>query len=135
MVNGEGSPARESPDIWSEPVEDPLYVGMMEGPNAPMALAFKWCGWRTKVFEKKPNVLGPPMNLLIKDVQKQVMVAMKEGQALGWGMECKSMTAALNIPDPDVPEAVPVRSKEHPMGLPELLGDDFLRGARTRLRA
>ena len=72
------------------------------------------------------------MNLLSKDVQKQVMAAMKEGQALGRGMECKSMTAALNIPDPDVPEAVPVRSKEHPMGLPELLGDHVPAGRENQ---
>ena len=57
MANGEGSPAREAPDIWGEPEEDPLYVGMMGGVNAPMALAFLWCGWRTKVFEKVPNLL------------------------------------------------------------------------------
>ena len=90
-----------------QPEDDPLYVGLMEGPNAPMALAFLWCGWKSKVFEVKPHIFGPSADLLDSSVQDEVRQAVMGCQALGWGMGCKTMSAALNIPDPDVPEAVP----------------------------
>ncbi len=38
---------------------EPLMVDVMCGPRAPVASAYRWCGWRVKTFDS----LGKPQDL------------------------------------------------------------------------
>ena len=38
--------ADQMPNSWAEETP-PLAVDLMSGPNEPVALALRWCGWRT----------------------------------------------------------------------------------------
>ena len=95
-------------------------LDLMCGPNAPITKAFLFCGWRAGPVD---ILLNPAQDLSLDDFQAELRGSLDQACLLFAALDCSTKSAIREIPLrlPSGRQApVPLRSHEHPMGLPGL---------------
>ena len=108
-------------------------VDIFSGPNAPLALAFKLCGWRATAWDR---LISPSHDLTVAEHRQSLAQHCTNVTLVAAALPCDTKTRIREIPRffPDGrPTASPLRSEEYPEGLPHLRGADRDRIARDNL--
>ena len=118
--HGSGSACEES---TSENAGRPLMIDLMSGPHAPLAKGFIMAQWRALAVDR---LFGKHHDLSDTAVQAELHDTFKEADFMWAALDCSTKSGARNIPSkiPGRKLPPPLRSKEHPMGLPGLQGSD-----------
>ena len=102
----------------------PSMMDIFSGPNAPLALAFKLCGWEATAWDK---LIDPNHDLTIKEHRDELAKQCHHVTLITAALPCDTKTRIREIlrffPD-GRPTASPLRSEEYPEGLPQLRGAD-----------
>ena len=97
-------------------------VDLMAGPNAPLTKAFIFCGWRTITVDwliDASHDLSHPLR------QASLHEQLQDAAFLFAVLDCSTKSRAREIPitfSDGRPGPPPLRSKQHPEGLPNLSG-------------
>ena len=103
--------------------EKPYMVDVFSGPNAPLAVAFEYCGWRADTLDKAitgSDDLNNPVR------QSTLADQVKRAAFVSAAFDCSTKSRAREIPrnfgdGSRAPE--PLRSQKHPEGLPSIKGE------------
>ncbi|CAE7730172.1 unnamed protein product [Symbiodinium sp. CCMP2592] len=102
----------------------PLMMDLMCGPNAPLTRAFLFCGWRAGPVDL---LLNPAQDISRSEFQAELRPSLDQACLLFAALDCSTKSAIREIPL-RLPSGrsgpPPLRSHEHPMGLPGLKIDD-----------
>ena len=101
----------------------PLMADIMCGPNAPLTRGFLLAQWRTIPVDR---LFGDHHDLSDTKVQAELHELFKEADFIWAALDCSTKSRCRQIPSriPGVQLPPPLRSDEHPMGLPGLQGSD-----------
>ena len=102
----------------------------MSGPGAPVSKALLWCGWRVLPID---ILLDPTHDL--SDATRQALLheQLQEADCIMAALDCSTKSRAREIPlhfSDGRPSPKPLRSNEHPEGLPGLNPQDVARVER-----
>ena len=100
--------------------QSPLMADLMAGPNAPLSKAFLWCGWACITVDW---LLDPSHDLSHPLRQASLHEQLQEACFLSVAMDCSTKSRAREIPRQFAdgrPAPQPLRSEQHPEGLPNL---------------
>ena len=100
----------------------PCFLDVLSGPRFPLARAFSWAGWRVVT----------PIDLLIdKDfdinsaaVRAAIFHVLPQVHLLSCAVACNTKSRAREISRPGMSLPKPLRSAQHPRGLPDLQPKD-----------
>ena len=112
----------------------PLMADIMSGPNAPLSKGFLMAQWRTIPVDR---IFGDHHDLADERVQMRLHNLLPEAAFVWAALDCSTKTRCRNIPSriPGRKLPPPLRSDEHPMGLPGLQGADKERVATDNTAA
>ena len=101
----------------------PLMADIMSGPNTPIAKGFLMAQWRTIPVDR---LFGEHHDLSDVKVQTELHKMLLKVDFVWAALDCSTKTRCRNIPSkiPGRKLPPPLRSDEHPMGLPGLQGSD-----------
>ena len=107
----------------------------MSGPGAPVSKALLWCGWRVLPID---ILLDPTHDL--SDATRQALLheQLQEADCIMAALDCSTKSRAREIPlnfSDGRPSPKPLRSNEHPEGLPGLTPRDEARVERDNKAA
>jgi len=111
-----------TPGQEAKTVGPPSMVDVFSGPNAPLALAFKMCGWQTETLDKE---ISPSDDLNITARQQKLAIQMKSATFVAVAFDCSTKSRVREIPrkfEDGRHAPGPLRSEDHPGGLPSLRG-------------
>ena len=103
----------------------------MSGPNSPLAKAFEMSGWRILAVDL---LFGEEHDLSKLDNQEAIRRHLKRADFIWAAIDCSDKTRIREIPRKHADGRampLPLRSKEFPMGVPELQGHDKERVAAS----
>lgn len=120
-ARAESSTAREA-STGDEPTL-PLMADIMRGPNTPIAKGFLMAQWRTIPVDR---LFGEHHTLSDVKVQTELHKMLLKVDSIWAALDCSTKTRCRNIPSklPGRNLPPPLRSDEHPRGLPGLQGSD-----------
>ena len=98
----------------------PLMADLMAGPNAPLSKAFLWCGWACITVDW---LLDPSHDLSHPLRQASLHDQLQAVCFMSVAMDCSTKSRAREIPRQFAdgrPAPKPLRSEQHPEGLPNL---------------
>ena len=106
----------------------PCFLDVLSGPRFPLARAFSWAGWRVVT----------PIDLLVdKDfdinsaaVQTAILHVLPQVHLLSCAVACNTKSRVREISRPGMSLPKPLRSAQHPRGLPDLQPRDAARVAQ-----
>jgi len=110
-------------------------VDIMSGPNYPLAKGFEMAGWRIFVVDL---LFGEEHDLSKLDNQEKIRRQFKQADFVWAALDCSDKTRAREIPRKHADGRAmpsPLRTEEHPMGVPELQGHDKQRVAASNAAA
>ena len=122
----EGEDGTDSP-LGDIDAPRPLVADLFCGPNLPLSKAFLWCGWRTLSVDwllDKSHDLSNPLR------QQSLHDQLSEVDFICAAFDCSTKSRARQIPrrfEDGRPCPAPLRSEQHPDGLPTLQGRDLQR--------
>ena len=101
----------------------PLMADIMSGPNAPLSKGFLMAQWRTIPVDR---IFGAHHDLSDDKVQMHLHNMLPSADFIWAALDCSTKARCRNIPSkiPGKNLPPPLRSDEHPMGLPGLQGSD-----------
>ena len=107
----------------------------MSGPGAPVSKALLWCGWRVLPID---ILLDPTHDL--SDATRQALLheQLQEADCIMAALDCSTKSRARGVPlhfSDGRPSPKPLRSNEHPEGLPGLNPRDEARVERDNKAA
>ena len=100
---------------------------LMSGPNAPLTRAFIFCGWRCITIDW---LINPQHDLAHPAFQQELHETLQQADCICAALDCSTKSRAREIPrkfEDGRPAPKPLRSDEHPTGLPHLRGSDLRR--------
>ena len=100
---------------------------LMSGPNAPLTRAFIFCGWRCITIDW---LINPQHDLAHPEFQQELHEMLQQADCICAALDCSTKSRAREIPrkfEDGRPAPKPLRSDEHPTGLPHLRGSDLRR--------
>ena len=103
---------------------------LMSGPNAPLTRALIFCGWRCITTDW---LINPQHDLANPDFQQELHEMLKQADCICAALDCSTKSRAREIPrrfEDGRPAPKPLRSDDHPTGLPNLRGRDLRRVTR-----
>ena len=115
------------PPLPPEGSSPPLFVDLMCGPNAPLSQAFLYCGWHTVQVDW---LLDAAHDLSDEAFQASLQPLMAKCDFVAAALDCSTKSRAREIPrvfDDGRKAPGPLRSDEHPEGLPGLHGTSLRR--------
>ena len=126
LINQAKSRAEEEAACEESAGEDadlPLMADIMSGPQAPLTKAFLMANWRAIPIDR---VFGEHHDLSDVKVQIDLHKKLKKADFVWAAFACDTKSRIREIPSriPGKNLPGPLRSEEHPMGLPELQGSD-----------
>ncbi len=96
-------------------------VDVMCGPRAPVASAYRWCGWRVKTFDRLGTTFDQPVDLDSAEGRQSAEEAAWQCKALWWAQDCTTLTRAKDKPMQNIQvKSPPLRSDMHILGVPAL---------------
>ena len=107
--------------------DKPLMADLMSGPNAPMTRAFLSCGWRCITVDW---LIDPSHDLSNPHRQKSLSTQLQSSCFIAAALDCSTKSRIREIPRvfADGTRAPgPLRTDEHPMGIPTLQGRELER--------
>ena len=101
----------------------PLMADIMSGPNAPLTKGFLMAQWRTIPVDR---IFGEHHDLSDVKVQMELHNLLTKADFVWAALDCSTKSRCRQIPSriPGKQLPPPLRSDEHPMGLPGLQGSD-----------
>jgi len=107
----------------------------MSGPNYPLAKGFEMAGWRIFPVD---ILFGDEHDLSKLDNQEKIRQQLKQADFIWAALDCSDKTRIREIQRKHAdgrPMPSPLRSVEHPMGLPDLQGHNKERVAASNAAA
>ena len=107
----------------------------MSGPGAPVSKALLWCGWRVLPID---ILLDPTHDLSDVTRQRLLHEQLQDADCIMAALDCSTKSRAREIPlhfSDGRPSPKPLRSNEHPEGLPDLHPRDKARVLRDNKAA
>ena len=100
----------------------PVAFDMFCGPNAPISLALRWCGWRVTSVDL---LYGTHCDLGVPENQQRYSKELEAADATFWAPACETLTRARERPIPGHPNPPrPLRSAAYVRGLSGLAVKD-----------
>ena len=101
----------------------PLMADIMSGPNAPLSKVSLMAQWRTMPIDR---IFGEHHDLSDTSVQMELHNMLPEAAFVWAALDCSTKSRCREIPSriPGKHLPPPLRSDDHPMGLPGLHGSD-----------
>ena len=111
-----------TPGYEAETLGTPSMVDVFSGPKAPLASAFRMCGWQTEALDREIRA-SDDLNITAR--QQKLAIQMKSATFVAVAFDCSTKSRVREIPrefEDGRRAPGPLRSEDHPEGLPSLQG-------------
>jgi len=103
----------------------PVFLDLLSGPNYPLSQAFYWAGW--KVVQPIDLQIDDEFDITNSSVQTAIAHILPKCHLVSTAMDCSTKSRIREIALPGRRAPPPLRSEQHPRGLPTLTSDQALR--------
>ena len=111
-----------TPVCEAETLGPPSMVDVFSGPNAPLASAFRMCGWQSETLDREIRA-SDDLNSTAR--QRKLAIQMKSATFVAVAFDCSTKSRVREIPrefEDGRRAPGPLRSEDHPEGLPSFQG-------------
>ena len=118
--------------VWNDQVATnddhspiPVFLDLLSGPNYPLSQAFCWAGW--KVVQPIDLQIDRDFDITKSSIQRAIVHILPTCYLVSAAMDCSAKSRIREIALPGLRAPKPLRSEQHPRGLPTLPEDQAQR--------